>query len=153
VPTKTPTRQAATGQDLVVSLLTVGRRLRARLPKGRIDPAMIFVLHQVQVGEPLRVSGLAEALGLDTSTASRHVRQLEAGGYLVRTGDPDDRRALRVRLTRRGRAALDQAMRARADVVDRATADWPDEDRAALTTLVTRLAESLDRLAANPETR
>jgi DNA-binding MarR family transcriptional regulator len=153
VPTKTATRRAATGQDLVVSLLTVGRRLRARLPKGRIDPAMFFVLHQVQVGESLRVSALAEALGLDTSTASRHVRQLEAGGYLARTGDPDDRRASQVRLTRRGRAALDQAMRARADVVHRATADWPDEDRAALTTLVTRLAESLDRLAADPETR
>jgi DNA-binding MarR family transcriptional regulator len=153
VPAKTVTRTAATGQDLVVALLTVGRWLRARLPKGRIDPAMIFVLHQVQAGESLRVSALAEALGLDISTASRHVRQLETGGYVARTGDPDDRRALRVRLTRRGRAALDQAMRARADVVDRATADWPDEDRATLTILMTRLAGSLERLAADPETR
>jgi DNA-binding MarR family transcriptional regulator len=142
-----------TGQDLVVALLTVGRWLRARLPKGRVDPAMIFVLHQVQAGASLRVSALAEALGLDISTASRHVRQLEAGGYVVRTGDPDDRRALRVRLTRRGRAALDQAMRARADVVDRATADWPDQDRATLSILMTRLADSLERLAADPETR
>ena len=150
---KTATRQVTTGQDLVVSLLTVARRLRARLPEGRIDPAMMIVLHHVQVGGPLRVSGLAEALGLDISTASRHVRQLEASGHLDRTGDPDDRRAFQVRLTRRGRAALDQAMRARAGVVDRATADWPDEDRAALTTLMTRLAESLDRLAAEPETR
>ena len=136
-----------------MALLTVGRWLRARLPKGRVDPAMIFVLHQVQAGASLRVSALAEALGLDISTASRHVRQLEAGGYVVRTGDPDDRRALRVRLTRRGRAALDQAMRARADVVDRATADWPDQDRATLSILMTRLADSLERLAADPETR
>jgi DNA-binding MarR family transcriptional regulator len=153
VPTKTATRQATTGQDLVVSLLTVARRLRARLPEGRIDPAMMFVLRHVQVGGALRVSALAEAVGLDISTASRHVRQLEAGGLLDRTGDPDDRRAFQVRLTRRGRAALDQAMRARAGVLDRATADWPEEDRAALTTLMTRLAESLDRLAAEPETR
>ena len=58
-----------------------------------------------------------------------------------------------MRLTRRGRAALDQAMRARATVLDRATAGWPDEDRAALTILMTRLADSLDRLADNPETR
>ena len=153
MPTKTPTRQATTGQDLVVSLLAVARRLRARLPEGRIDPAMMFVLHHVQLKGSLRVSALAEGLGVDISTASRQVRQLEAGGFLDRTGDPDDRRALQVRLTRRGRAALDQAMRARAVVVDRATADWPDNDRAALTTLMTRLAESLDRLAAHPETR
>ena len=149
MPTKTATRQVTTGQDLVVSLLTVARRLRARLPEGRIDPAMMFVLRHVQVGGALRVSALAEAVGLDISTASRHVRQLEAGGLLDRTGDPDDRRAFQVRLTRRGRAALDQAMRARAGVLDRATADWPEEDRATLTTLMTRLAESLDRLAPN----
>jgi DNA-binding MarR family transcriptional regulator len=153
VTTRTLTRRATSGQELVVSLLTVARRLRARLPEGRIDPAMMFVLHHVQAGGSLRVSALAEAMGLDTSTASRHVRQLEDGGYLARTGDPDDRRASRVRLTRRGRAALDQAMRARAAVLDRAVADWPDDDRATLTTLMTRLADSLDRLAADPETR
>jgi DNA-binding MarR family transcriptional regulator len=151
--TNTPTRQATSGQELVVSLLTVARRLRARLPEGRIDPAMMFVLHHVQAGGSLRVSALAEAMGLDTSTASRHVRQLEEAGYLARTGDPDDRRASRVRLTRRGRAALDQAMRARAAVLDRAIAGWPDDDRASLAILMTRLADSLDRLAADPETR
>jgi DNA-binding MarR family transcriptional regulator len=153
VPTKTATRPATTGQELVVSLLTVARRLRSRLPEGRIDPAMMFVLHHVQGRGSLRVSELAGSTGLDTSTASRHVRQLEQGGYLARTGDPDDRRAFQVRLTRRGRAALDQAMRARAAVLDRAVADWPSQDRAALGTLMTRLAESLDRLAENPETR
>jgi DNA-binding MarR family transcriptional regulator len=154
VQTKTPTRPATTGQHLVVALLTVARRLRSRLPEGRIDPAAMFVLHHVQQGRGSpRVSELAGAMGLDASTASRHVRQLEDGGYLARTGDPDDRRAFRVRLTRRGRAALDQAMRARAAVLDRAIAGWPDDDRAALTILMTRLADSLDRLADDPEIR
>jgi DNA-binding MarR family transcriptional regulator len=153
MPTTTPTRPTSTGQELVVSLLTVARQLRSRLPEGRIDPAMMFVLHHVQVGGSLRVSALAEALGLDTSTASRHVRQLELAGYLARTGDPQDRRASRVRLTRRGRGALDRAMRARAARLDHAIADWSEEDRVTLTTLMTRLADSLDRLAADPETR
>jgi DNA-binding MarR family transcriptional regulator len=149
MPTTTPTRPISTGQELVVSLLTVARRLRSRLPEGRFDPAMMFVLHHVQVGGSLRVSALAEALGLDTSTASRHVRQLELAGYLARTGDPQDRRASRVRLTRRGRGALDRAMRARAARLDHAIADWSEEDRVTLTTLMTRLADSLDRLAAD----
>jgi DNA-binding MarR family transcriptional regulator len=153
VPTTTPTRTVTSGQELVVSLLTVARRLRARLPEGRIDPAQMFVLHHVAARGSLRVSALAEAMGLDISTASRHVRQLELGGYLVRTGDPDDRRASRVRLTRRGRGALERAMRARAARLDRAIAGWPEEDRATLTTLMNRLADSLDRLAAEPETR
>ena len=150
---KTVSPQATTGKQLVVALLSVGRRLRSRLPESRVDPAMMLVLHHVVARGASRVSELAMSMGLDASTASRHVRHLEDGGYLTRAGDPGDRRASRVRLTPKGRAALDRAMRARAALVDRAVADWPDEDRAALANLTTRLAESLDRLAANPETR
>src|SRR4029453_8942642 len=101
---------------------------------------MMFVLHQVQANGSLRVSELASCMGLDASTASRHVRHLEDGGDLARTGDPGDRgagyragpgdpgdrRASRVRVTPKGRGSLARAMRARAAVVDRAIADWPD---------------------------
>jgi DNA-binding MarR family transcriptional regulator len=153
MPSPTLPVETITGQDLVVALLGVGRRLKARLPQGHIDPAMMFVLHQVQVNGPLRVSELAGCMGLDASTASRHVRNLEDGGYLARTGDPGDRRASRVRLTPKGRGALARALRARAAVVDRAIADWPDEDRATLASLMTRLADSLDLLHSDPETR
>jgi DNA-binding MarR family transcriptional regulator len=153
VPSPTLPLETITGQDLVVALLGVGRRLKARLPQGHIDPAMMFVLHQIQANGSLRVSELAGCMGLDASTASRHVRNLEDGGYLARTGDPGDRRASRVRLTPKGRGALSRALRARALVVDRAIANWPDEDRAALASLMTRLADSLDRLHTDPETR
>jgi DNA-binding MarR family transcriptional regulator len=153
MPAQTLPSETATGQDLVVALLGVARRLKARLPQGHLDPAMMFVLHQVQANGSLRVSELANCMGLDASTASRHVRQLEDGGYLARTGDPRDRRASQVRVTPRGRGALARAMRARAAVLDRAIADWPDDDRATLATLMTRLADSLDRLHIDPETR
>ena len=151
-PTTLP-RETTTGQDLMVSLLAVSRRLKSRLPQGQVEPTMMFVLHQVQANGSLRVSELAGCMGLDASTASRHVRHLEDGGYLARTGDPGDRRASRVRLTPKGRAALIRAMRARAAVVDRAIADWPVTDRANLTTLLARLADSLDRLHTDPENR
>ena len=153
MPSPTLSLETITGQDLVVALLGVGRRLKARLPQGHIDPAMMFVLYQIQANGPLRVSALASCMGLDASTASRHVRHLEDEGYLARAGDPGDRRASRIRLTPKGRAALARAMRARAAVVDRAIAHWPEEDRAALTTLLTRLADSVDRLAADSEIR
>ena len=153
VPTKTLARPATTGQHLVVALLTVGRRLRSRLPEGRIDPRRPCSCSTTcRAGSP-RVSELAGAMGLDASTASRHVQPARGQRLPGRTGDPDDRRAFRVRLTRQGQAVLDHAIEARATVLDRATAGWPDEDRAALTILMTRLADSLDRLADNPETR
>lgn len=153
MPAPTLPSKTTTGQDLVVALFAVSRRLKARLPQGHLDPGMMFVLHQVQANGSPRVSELADCMGLDASTASRHVRSLEDEGYLGRTGDPGDRRASRVRLTPKGRGALARAMRARAVVVDQAIAGWPDDDRATLTTLITRLAESLDHLTADTETR
>jgi hypothetical protein len=43
-------------------------------------------------------------------------------------------------------------MRAKAALLDRATADWPQEDRDRLTELLTRLLDSIDQLTGT-ETR
>jgi DNA-binding MarR family transcriptional regulator len=149
----TTTVDAAAGLQLVLALITIARRLKARRPDGRLDPGAVFVLHHVLAGGPLRLSELAKGMGLDSSTVSRHVRHLEDLGYLARTGDPDDKRASHVRLTDAGRTILDQAMQARAAIVDTALAGWSAEDRDALTSLMTRLASSIDRLPAETETR
>ncbi|MBP6489653.1 MAG: MarR family transcriptional regulator, partial [Ilumatobacteraceae bacterium] len=47
----------------------------------------------------VRVSELAQFLGVDTSTMSRHVKTLEGGGLVVRAEDPLDGRAAHVGLT------------------------------------------------------
>jgi DNA-binding MarR family transcriptional regulator len=133
--------------------MTVARRLKPRTADGRLDRASVSVLHHVSLKAPLRLSELAKCMGLDSSTVSRHVSHLEEGGYLTRTGDPADRRASRVLLTDKGRDILDEAMRNQAAIFDRAIADWPEADRDRLTSLMTQLAESIDRLAGEPETR
>src|SRR6266536_1507508 len=101
----------------------------------------LYVLHHVEAHAPMRVSELAKCMELDSSTVSRHIRNLEEGGYLSRTDDPDDRRATRIGLTDSGRAVLDESTRARAAVVDEATAGWSEADRETLRTLMTRLAD------------
>lgn len=47
---------------------------------------------------------LAARSGLSKQTLTTHMRALEAGRLVVRRPDPDDGRAFRVFLTRRGRA-------------------------------------------------
>lgn len=151
MPTGTARSDTTTGQQILVAMMTAARRLKPR--HAGLDPASVWVLHYVEAHGPLRVSGLAKCMELDSSTVSRHIRHLEENGYLSRTDDPDDRRATRVGLTRQGRAVLEQSMRARAGIVDAATADWSEADREALTTLMTRLASSIDRLAAEARSR
>jgi DNA-binding MarR family transcriptional regulator len=152
VPAPNAPLAATTGQQLLLALMTIGRRLRSRIGASDLDPSSVFVLHHVAEKAPLRLSELARCIRLDSSTVSRQVKHLEDRGYLERSGDPHDRRASRLRLTDQGRAVLDEAMRARAALVDSATAEWSVQDRDQLTRLMTRLMESIDRVAET-ETR
>jgi DNA-binding MarR family transcriptional regulator len=86
-----------------------------------------------------RLSDIAAALGVEVSTASRHVKRLVEEGYVEATTDPDDARARRYRPTPAGDAALCRVRQTRRSHLAEMLDDWPPDD-------VDRLAEGLDRL-------
>jgi len=133
----------ATGEDVLVGLWRVIRRLKSSAAALGGDPAALHVIHMVKEHGPLRLTALAEAAMLDASTVSRHVQHLEAAGHLARTTDPDDRRATLIAVTESGQAQLGQALAARGRLLDDALAGWPEADRAALARLLSRLAEDM----------
>jgi DNA-binding MarR family transcriptional regulator len=133
----------AEGEQILVGLWAVLRRLKAAAASAGGDPAALHIVHMVHEHGPLRLTALAEVALLDASTVSRHVSALEATGHLARTGDPADRRASRIAVTASGEALLREALAARGRLLDAALADWPPEDRAALTALLKQLAEDL----------
>jgi DNA-binding MarR family transcriptional regulator len=133
----------AEGEQVLVGLWAVLRRLKAAVATAGGDPAALHIVHMVHEHGPLRLTALAEIAMLDASTVSRHVSALEAAGHLARTGDPDDRRASRIAVTAGGEALLRDALAARGRVLDEALAGWPPQDRATLTALLKRLAEDM----------
>ncbi len=86
-----------------------------------------------------RLSDIAAALGVETSTASRHVKRLVDAGYVDVITDPDDGRARRYTPTAAGDDALARVRSARRAHLARALDDWDPAE-------VSRLAEELDRL-------
>ena len=151
MPTAITPPDPTTSRNLLVAIMGVARRLKPRTVDGRVDPASVFVLHQLAANAPIRLTELARCMGLDPSTVSRHIRQLETSGYVTRAGDPDDRRAARLELTDTGQAVMDEAMRSRIAIIDQAVTGWSDADVRMLTTLMTRLATALDRQADETE--
>ena len=84
------------------ALQTVARaitqvRLHERLLRRagvRLDRAGVTLLFKLAAKEDsLRVTDLAELLGVDPPTVTRKVQQLERDGMVVRQPDSDDRRA------------------------------------------------------------
>ncbi|MGP8060201.1 MAG: MarR family winged helix-turn-helix transcriptional regulator [Acidimicrobiales bacterium] len=124
-------------------------RLHERLLRSagvRLDRAGAALLHKLSAGgDSLRVTDLAELLGVDTPTVTRKVQQLERDAMVVRQTDPDDRRAIRIRLTPAGRRTLERVRRARRAWLDQLLEGWDDDDLSTLADLLGRFADDLER--------
>jgi DNA-binding MarR family transcriptional regulator len=117
-----------------------------RLAGVRLDRAGATLLFKLAArGESLRVTDLAEVLGVDAPTVTRKVQQLERDGLVTRQSDPDDRRASRIRLTTAGRRTIERVRRARRAWFDRLLQGWDDDDLSDLADLLGRFADDLDR--------
>lgn len=137
---------AETAEDAVLQvLMQLGRRLRERHPDDLLDPSTMPLLFRLRCRGPERLSDLAAGLRLDASTVSRHVRQLEDGGLLERTGDPADGRASVVALSAVGASLLAEAMRRRRDTVTQLLTDYDDSDREQLRAVLVQLAAAVQR--------
>jgi DNA-binding MarR family transcriptional regulator len=119
-------------------LPTVGEATR-RAAGVNLERAAYVTLVRIAALDGARLSDLAAALGIDVSTASRHVKRLVDAGYVEVTTDPDDARARRYRPSAAGTDALCRVRDARRAHLARVLDGWEDDD-------VTRLADGLDRL-------
>jgi DNA-binding MarR family transcriptional regulator len=139
-----PIPEPETAEDALMSLMmALGRRMRHRQPGDEIDYSAFPILKLLSHQGPMRLSALAQVLGLDASTVSRHARQLEDRGLLERTEDPDDGRASRVTVSERGNSCLASGFKARRQLVTSALDGWTDEERETLRLLLHRFVESL----------
>ncbi|QWZ08410.1 MarR family winged helix-turn-helix transcriptional regulator [Nocardioides panacis] len=133
-----------TAEDALLSLMmALGRRMRQRQPGDAIDYSAFPILKLLTHQGPMRLSALAQVLGLDASTVSRHARQLEDKGLLERTEDPDDGRASRVAVSEHGSSCLAQGFETRRHVVATALEGFTADERETLRALLQRLVESL----------
>ena len=117
-----------------------------RLAGVRLDRAGATLLFKLSAkGDSLRITDLAEILGVDTPTVTRKVQQLERDGMVVRQTDPDDRRASRIRLTPAGRRTIERVRRARRAWLEQLLQNWHDDDLSALADLLSRFAVDLEQ--------
>ena len=116
-----------------------------RLAGVRLDRSGSALLLKLSArGDSLRVTDLAEMLGVDIPTVTRKVQQLERDGMVVRQSDPDDRRASRICLTAAGRRTIDRVRKARRSWLEHLFEGWGDDDLSALADLLSRFADDLE---------
>jgi DNA-binding MarR family transcriptional regulator len=133
-----------TAEDAVMNtMMALGRRMRQRYPADEIDFSAFPILKLLSHRGPMRLSAIAHLLELDASTVSRHARQLEDRGLLMRTGDPDDGRASRVAVSETGNTCLAKGFEVRRGLITKALEGWTADERDTLRDLLQRLVEDL----------
>jgi len=137
--------------ELTGSLQRLGRLLASRQVSSRVTSAAkvdvsqqgVALLRALLRGGKQSMASLAAAASMDLGAVSRTVRQLEEGGAVRRSSDPDDGRVALLELTAKGRRMAENLRVVGVRHLDYALRNWSEADGRALATLLGRLVDDL----------
>src|SRR4051794_2663190 len=118
--TQRPGQSSPDPRDLAVDLVVASSRLirlAARDSASSVPRALARALAVVRdLGEP-RIGDIAAVDRISQPTATNLVQKLEERGWVERAADPDDARAVRIRITPAGLEAQQEFRQAAADAL------------------------------------
>lgn len=127
----------------------LSRHFNAVARNSGLSPAQASILGTVVRRGPRRVSGLADAEGVNPTMVSRLVGKLDGDGLLRRGTDADDRRAVLVEATPAGEELYARVVRERTGLLEANLAKLPPPQRdllfAALPALEALTADWIDK--------
>ncbi|HST47942.1 MarR family winged helix-turn-helix transcriptional regulator [Jatrophihabitans sp.] len=123
-------------------------RYKHQVNGNRLDRMALMVLGTLAYCGASRLTTIAERTGLDPSTVSRQVADLEKAGLLARDTDPEDRRAILLKATAEGQQMLDRLTRGRRRRMERLLSDWSPDDIVTLGRLLGQLNAATEKYGA-----
>ncbi|WP_116999976.1 MarR family winged helix-turn-helix transcriptional regulator [Desertimonas flava] len=146
---------AGSDAEIVELLHTVQRRLRsaarAELEPLGLTPAQLRALRTIGYSpEPMRMSAVADRLGVARRSATTFVDQLVDAGLVQRSADSNDRRGVAVATTAAGRKLLATVKVRRAAVAGSLLGALSPAERRQLADLLRRMASDPPS-ASSPE--
>jgi DNA-binding MarR family transcriptional regulator len=96
---------------------------------GDLTLEQFQTLRAISLSEHLSIGSLSTQLRVDLSTMSRNVTVLERNGYLLRARSAEDARVVQVRLTSKGKRALETLRCDERDVLTSVYQSLPTSER------------------------
>lgn len=119
--------------------------LRSRLYGELIDLAQADALEAISHRGSCTMSELASELRVDASAATRTVKRLVDGGYVARSPDPNDARAVVVTLTEAGIDLGREIGRRSLEAVLDILVEFTDDEQKQLVDLLERFVKGIDK--------
>lgn len=112
-----------------------------------LDTALFPLLVRVSMQRNLTIGDLADQVGRDYSTVSRHVSRLQDLGLVRSETSQTDRRQRLLSVTATGKDAVKKIDRARSSVMSEVLGGWSEAEITELARLTTRLAAAMQSTA------
>lgn len=106
----------------------------------------VIVLDAMQDDNMVRMTDLAERVGIASPTVSKLIKDLEEKGFVERTPDGQDGRASIIRLTDEGRSVAAAMDSARVEALEKIMDGWSKDELEQFITRFDRLRADLQRL-------
>lgn len=120
----------------------------------QIDRPAAVILHilAAQPKVPCGIQDIALRLGIEAPSVTRKTQALEQAGYLRRTPNPDDKRAISLLITTRGKKASQRFHKAQREIIGQALSSWQPTDRRRFIELFDRFTADLAQTAGTSST-
>lgn len=117
----------------------------------QLDRPAAIILQTLLAQQPatLHPQELAQHLGIEPPSVTRHTQRLEAVGYLRRQADKRDRRVTRLYVTPAGKRVAEKIWQAQRSLIYEALSTWPAQQRHQFVNLFERFTNDLT-LVSNP---
>src|SRR5436305_3957255 len=151
-----PEQKTPADDETIAGIESALHRLARRLKQARlhdfvlkqagldIDQAGLAILYALHAEKgSLRVTDLAERLGIDAPAVTRKVQRLERLGLVSRARCVEDARVCRLRLSAEGQEAISRFLLARHQWLVALLADWSPEDQRDFARLISRFASDI----------
>lgn len=133
--------------DIVTRLRRVLRAsIRSDYPWESLPMAQVEILQRLREEPGLRVNDLALRHRLASNTVSTLIQQMVVTDLVTRTEDPDDRRAVRLRLSSAGLSMLTAWQQAHEQRLEKAMDHLTSTDRTAVLSALPALSRLVDQL-------
>lgn len=149
MPPEPDTRRLKTALVDVYRILNSSRVRDTTARRSAVNVSAVAggVLRHVLDEGPIRPVDLAQRVRLRPPALSRHLKNLEAEGCIERVPSPGDGRGALVRVTRRGRSAIERLEQTEDQIMNEQLRDWKPQEMDQLLTLLDRLITDLRKPA------
>jgi DNA-binding MarR family transcriptional regulator len=110
-----------------------------------MEPAAYGLLAVIRREGPIRLTDLAQNIGVGKPSVSRQIAFLESIGLVFKEADPLDGRAQSIRLTDQGEEKMHEVQDARRQVFRERLGEWPVEELQTLAEYMAKLNSTYER--------